>query len=354
MPTFATYKKDRYRAYFKYQGKMYVKIVNTKAEGKAWKVEKIKQLKREATQPPALMFSAVSARYLDDCEARMQPITIQEKYRHLTEFAEFIGHDFPAQELTVSTAKAFIEKTWKDRKKKNKSANRRLGDLQACWNWHKDVLPDNPWKSVKPYPEEEEFKYVPPPEDVEAVLDEAKPWERRLLLFLLRTGARIGELYQLTWDDVNIERKTLLLWTRKRKGGSRQSRAIPLSDNLRGLLEEMAKARIEGVPYVFVNPSTQDRYQRQQPSVRNLLARLCKAAKVKKFGFHALRHFVSRQLMDGGQATLVDIQLLLGHQRATTTDIYLKSLSSSISHVAKYIDEDVLPKKKEEETEPVQ
>lgn len=353
MPTFATYKKDRYRAYFKYQGKMYVKIVNTKAEGKAWKVEKIKQLKREAAQPPALMFSAVSARYLDDCEARMQPITIQEKYRHLTEFAEFIGHDFPAQELTVSTAKAFIEKTWKDRNKNNKSANRRLGDLQACWNWHKDVLPENPWKSVKPYPEDTVDKYVPPLEHIEAVLDKAEPWERRLLLFLLHTGARIGELYQLTWGDVKFERNAVELWTRKRKGGKLQPRLLPLAPILREMLEEMAKTRIEGAPYVFVNPNTQNRYQRQQPCVRNLLKRLCKAAEVKEFRFHALRHYVAQQLIRHVKGNLVDVQLLLGHQRATTTDIYLKSLSSSIDHMAEYIEDAVLPKKKEE-AEPVQ
>jgi site-specific recombinase XerD len=53
--------------------------------------------------------------------------------------------------------------------------------------------------------------------------------------------------------------------------------------------------------------------------------------------------------MSGGNATLVDIQLLLGHQRATTTDIYLRSLSSSISHVAQFIEEDVLPKTKDSE-----
>lgn len=94
----------------------------------------------------------------------------------------------------------------------------------------------------------------------------------------------------------------------------------------------------------MINQRTKARYQRLQPSVRYMLKRLCKAAGVKTFGFHALRHYVSQRLMAGGNATLVDIQLLLGHQRATTTDIYLRSLSSSISHVAQFIEEDVLPK----------
>ena len=63
---------------------------------------------------------------------------MQEKYRHLSEFAEYVGHDFPAEELDIGTAKAFIAHIQKE--KGNKSANRRLGDLKACWNWHKHAL----------------------------------------------------------------------------------------------------------------------------------------------------------------------------------------------------------------------
>ncbi len=111
----------------------------------------------------------------------------------------------------------------------------------------------------------------------------------------------------------------------------------------------MLAERTADNPYVFINPHTNARHQRLQPSVRYMLKRLCKAAEVRQFGFHALRHYVSQRLMTGGHATLVDIQLLLGHQRATTTDIYLRSLSSSISHVAQFIEEDVLPKSKDSE-----
>jgi integrase len=293
------------------------------------------------------MFSAMSATYLADCKARVQPITMQEKYRHLTEFAEFVGRDFPAEELDIGTAKAFIAHIQQG--KGNKSANRRLGDLKACWNWHRHVLPVNPWNGVKKYPEEEYTKYVPPPENVAAVLSKASLWERRLLSFLLNTAARVGEAYQLTWDDVNLERNTVSLWTRKRKGGARQSRLVPLSASLRAMLVTMLAERAADNPYVFVNQRTNACYQRLQPSVRYMLKRLCKAAEVRTFGFHALRHYVSQRLMTGGNATLVDIQLLLGHQRATTTDIYLRSLSSSISHVAQFIEEDVLPKSNDSE-----
>ena len=76
-----------------------------------------------------------------------------------------------------------------------------------------------------------------------------------------------------------------------------------------------------------------------------MMRNLCKAAEVKQFNFHALRHFVARMLAQGGQANFGDIQVLLGHQKATTTDIYLKSLESSpMSHVGPYIEADVIKK----------
>ncbi len=85
--------------------------------------------------------------------------------------------------------------------------------------------------------------------------------------------------------------------------------------------------------------------KRLQPAVRYMMRDLCKAAGVRHFGFHALRHYVARMLVEGGNANLGDIQVLYGHQNATTTDIYLKSLAASpVSHVAPYIEDDVLKK----------
>ena len=48
-------------------------------------------------------------------------------------------------------------------------------------------------------------------------------------------------------------------------------------------------------------------------------------------------------LIQSHQAGLTDIQLILGHQRATTTDIYLKSVSPDINHLAAIIECAVQP-----------
>lgn len=54
-----------------------------------------------------------------------------------------------------------------------------------------------------------------------------------------------------------------------------------------------------------------------------LLPVLCKRAGVKQFGFHALRHkAASIAFVSGG---LNAAQQLMGHSKATTTDIYIRS-----------------------------
>lgn len=74
-----------------------------------------------------------------------------------------------------------------------------------------------------------------------------------------------------------------------------------------------------------------------------MLKRLCEKAEVKEFGFHSLRHFFASRMMASGEANIVEVQAALGHQRTTTTDIYLRSMSSSIAHLAGVIEGAVLP-----------
>ena len=187
---------------------------------------------------------------------------------------------------------------------------------------------------------------------MEAVLQLALPWERRILLFLLATGARVGELFHLRWSDVNLERATVQLRTRKRKGGSKQAQLLPLSPTLHELLSELKQERTEGTRHVLINPRTQGPYSKLQPAIRYMLKRLCRAAEVRQFGFHSLRHYTAARLIDSQKANIVEIQQLLGHQRSSTTDGYLRSLSSAIGHLAVIIEETVLPKSKSPEKEP--
>ena len=101
-----------------------------------------------------------------------------------------------------------------------------------------------------------------------------------------------------------------------------------MSQPVREILDQLRRDQGNSA-YVFTNPRTGQGYHKLQPCVRYLLKRLCDKAKVKEFSYHALRHYTAQQLLHGS-ARIGDIQALFGHQRATTTDIYLRALDTDL------------------------
>lgn len=327
-----------YVAYLKHKGQQVTKTFYTQKEAKAWEVGAKKNLKTADATPPNLMFSRASMAYLEDCKARMAANTFKERQRHLREFAAFLTEDVDMEDITRAVARKFLLVSKAEREEK--SANRRLRTLKALWNWHKDTIPRNPWRGILPFKEEEYIKYVPTSEDVGKVLAVAAPWQKTLLNTLLHTGARVGEVLKLRWADVSDQ--SILLWTHKRKGGARQSRQAPVTPTLKAILDAQ-KLVTGGTEYVFINSTTGDAYSMRQPVIRYMLGRLCEEANVKPFGFHAIRHFFAMSLVKSQQTDLTDIQRLLGHQRATTTDIYLRGIDPQLDHLAEVIERAVQP-----------
>ncbi|MEZ7195274.1 site-specific integrase [Pseudodesulfovibrio karagichevae] len=316
----------KYRMRFRYKGKEYSQVVKTKADGETWKQEKLAELKKADKEAPAgLTLSVMFETYMDDCRARMRPQTVDEKLRHLTKFADSLGQDVYPEQISIKLAQSFISSVQRD--KTNKTANRYLRTVKACWNWHikKGERIDNPWNNVEKYPEEAHLKNVPSAEQVAAVLMAANPFQSDYLQLILQTAARPGEIRLLKWDDVIFDRKVLILWTRKRRGGGKTPRPAHMTKTMETILRRRW-ANHPGGPWVFTHPDTGKNYERHSNAIQYMMTRLCKKADVSFFDLYSLRHYVSQRVIDSGKAKPVDVQRLLGHQRLTTTDNYIKSL----------------------------
>lgn len=336
--------KRAYRAKVKHLGVQYTQAgFATKEAARAWMVAKRRELK-SAPQPvqPILqeaLFSQASDSYLADCGPRMQPGTVREKRSHLAAFAVYLGGDCFLKGVLASEARRYIAAV--QAQAGNKAANRHLRTLKALWNWsgRQGLVMGNVWAQLEPYPEDTPPRYVPPSEDVAAALMAAQPWEKDFLNLMLRTGARAGELRKLTWEDVDLSRGVITLWTRKRKGGALQPRPITMSPQLRELMARLWEGRHRHSPYVFTNPATGTGYTRLQHTMRYMMERLCARAGVKPFGLHSLRHYVAVRLRDSGKASRFDIQAILGHQRSGTTDIYLRGMAPKLDEAVSALDE---------------
>jgi integrase len=225
----------------------------------------------------------------------------------------------------------------------NKAANRDLKEFKALFAWanRQTIIQHNPVLNLEPYPEEETQRYIPPVEDIDRVILAATDWELDLIQTVYHTLGRLSEILSLTWRDVNLERRNVTLRTRKRRGGQIQSDHVPMSETLHRCLRNRWIERDKSSPYVFTKPDG-GIYTKNDTAIRGMMAKLCKEAGVRKFGFHAIRHHVAMILEDSGKATLREIQRMLRHNRPTTTDNYLKGLSPSMKQVANILDK---PKK---------
>jgi integrase len=63
--------------------------------------------------------------------------------------------------------------------------------------------------------------------------------------------ARMGEINRLTWEDVDLDRKTVVLYTRKKKGGHLTPRKVPMTTKLYTMLLRRHKNRDKDKPWVF-------------------------------------------------------------------------------------------------------
>jgi integrase len=73
---------------------------------------------------------------------------------------------------------------------------------------------------------------VPTPEDVDKVIAVADREVQDYLLTIRDTMGRMGEVNRLTWNDVSLEQRFVVLYTRKKKGGHLTPRKVAMTQRL--------------------------------------------------------------------------------------------------------------------------
>tara|TARA_R110002110_G_C13467497_1_gene719389 strand:+ start:101 stop:1426 length:1326 start_codon:yes stop_codon:yes gene_type:complete len=164
----------------------------------------------------------------------------------------------------------------------------------------KDRDKGNEWRSERGY------ELYPDMKD-QYFADYLKP----LILLSLNTGARKGEIFRLHWEDINFERKSLVLVMRgKRKSHTRH---IPLNKEALDTLTEWRKQQSKSDKLVF--PSKDGgAFNNVQTSWEKLRIE----ADITTFRWHDMRHhFASRLVMNG--VPLNTVRELLGHTNLEMT-----------------------------------
>lgn len=210
------------------------------------------------------------------------------------------------------------------KKRSGHAANKDRKNLIAAWNWGKKCIENFPNLNpclVEKFPEVRTPRYVPPERDFWKVYDMAKEQDQIMLLAFLHLAARRGELFRLTWEDIDFGENRVRLWTRKRQDGSYEFDWLPMTDDLfNALLKQRQKS---GSEWVFTNPETGGAYHYRQHWMR----KLCGRAGVRHFGMHAIRHLTA-SILARSNVPMIQIQGILRHKSLATTERYIQRLDS--------------------------
>lgn len=167
--------------------------------------------------------------------------------------------------------------------------------------------------------------YIPEKSEIEQLLEYVKDTEYEIPIMLAALcGLRRGEIFALTWNDVNLKERFITIDKAlgKVEGGyevkSPKSyagyRDVTIPDRLYGVLQKRKKSKL---PLIALNIN---RMEKNFPVI-------LKRAGLQKFRFHDLRHYFASVLVTLGIPDIYAIKLI-GH---STTDFLRKNYQHTMT-----------------------
>jgi integrase len=157
-------------------------------------------------------------------------------------------------------------------------------------------------------------------EDEQKLLTAANPHLRALIVAMLDTACRPGELLSLQWKDVNLKRREFTV--RAQKSKTRTGRIVPISTRLLATLElrkldPAGRQPHKSDAYVFGNEVGE-----RSKSVHTAWTNAAKRAGLKGLQLRDLRHEAGSRFDEAG-VPINYVSKMLGHTNLTTTTRYL-------------------------------
>lgn len=237
----------------------------------------------------------------------------------------------------------------KDRGLSSSSLRMRVALVKSVYNWHmkRGVQVFNPTMAIRPLKGDEKPVEHWTREQSETFLAytakkyaRQKPWAHLLYLVALNTGLRLGELLGLDWQQIDLERRQIIISQTydlstnclRQSTKSGRIRYVGVNEALFEPLQEAKGELLNGLVFKVLQDQPLDR--------RNFMTRHfypdMKAAGVTRIKFHSLRHtYATIYMSEGGN--IFDLQKLLGHSTLAMTDRYAHFSPSHASQKANVV-----------------
>jgi site-specific recombinase XerD len=222
----------------------------------------------------------------------------------------------PADSITPRDLEHHLSRTAEERKWAPASVNRyrALMSLVFRLGIENGKVKGNPARLVKPrLVSNVRTRWLSFDEEgrLRAAIEARHPEHLPELDLALNTGLRLGEMYGLQWENVNLSRRVLTI-PRSKNG---ETRHVPLNSAALAALSDLRK-RADGTGNVIRNIQGEP-----LSDPRHWFEAAVNQAKIRDFSWHCLRHtFASRLTMAG--IDLRTVQELMGHKCIAMTVRY--------------------------------
>ena len=230
--------------------------------------------------------------------------------------------DFAASLITPTDVREYRGYLQATRRLAPATVNRHLATLRAFASWsvvkgYLDVLPTA--EVTGPQTPAWEPRWLDRPDEralVRAVERYGNPRDVAIIVTLLQTGLRVGELVALELEDLELSPRKGAVTVRQ--GKRDRYREVPLNAEARRVIERYLEVRpTSSSPRVFLG----QRGPIGPEAVQRVVRKYARLAQLEDVTPHILRHTFAKRVLDGG-APAVTVARLLGHGSVETTAIY--------------------------------
>lgn len=223
-------------------------------------------------------------------------------------FYSVVGNKI-AEQITLADLEKY--RSLRKGKVKNSTINREMGNIKRIFSlaYENKRIRFNPCLELKKLRIENPNKRFLTREEQEKLLNAANPIMKSMIILALNTGMRVGEILNLKWEHVFMDKGYLVALNPKNS----KPRKLLINNTLKTELENLPKIS----EYVFTNPKTKTQYK----NIKKTFSRTVERAGIPHISFHELRHTTASRLNEMG-VDILTIKEILDHADLKTTQLY--------------------------------
>ncbi len=251
-----------------------------------------------------------------------KPKTIEGSFTSIMLFLRFYGTSGKSDiaQIKRSDLEAFIEHE-QDRGLHTSTVKTRTASIVAFLHFlmEQDIIPLSILKKTIRFKLPDALPRAMNPKDVKKLIEAVNDArDRALILLLLRTGMRIGEVLGLTVNDIDLKEKKVSLMEGEKNN---MGRVVYLSNDAAFALKRWLSVRNNEEQHLFYGQRGRLCYS----AARSCFVKYLKKARLDQKGYtvHCLRHTYASELLNAGMRLEV-LQQLLGHEDIEITRRYAR------------------------------